>query len=215
MASHEFRTPLAAILSSAELLADHGERLPAAERSEVIGLIKGAVKRMNEMVEQVLLIGRAESGGLEFNPAPVDARALCGALAEEARRGGAKVELTHSGEGPVRRLDEKLLRHILGNLLGNAVKYSPRNKGSISLLLACAPDALRFEVADRGIGIPEADLPLLFERFHRGANVGGIEGTGLGLAIVRECVERHGGRIEVASRVGHGSTFTVHIPAAA
>ncbi len=215
MASHEFRTPLAAILSSAELLADHGERLPAAERNEVIGLIKGAVKRMNEMVEQVLLIGRAESGGLEFSPAPLDAAALCHTLVEEAKRGGARIALTHSGENPVRLLDEKLLRHILGNLLGNAIKYSPKKKSGISLALECAPGALRFKVADRGLGIPEADLPHLFDRFHRGANVGGIEGTGLGLAIVRECVERHGGSIEVESRVGHGSTFTVHIPAAA
>jgi PAS domain S-box-containing protein len=213
MASHEFRTPLAAILSSAELIADHGERLPAAQRTEVIGLIKGAVKRMNDMVEQVLLIGRAESGRLEFQPATLDAAALCGALVEEARRGGAQVAYSQNGADPVRWLDEKLLRHILGNLLGNAVKYSPRHKGGIRLTLDCAADGLCFTVADRGIGIPEADLPRLFERFHRGANVGGIEGTGLGLAIVRECVERHGGSIAVDSRIAQGSTFTVRIPA--
>ena len=86
MASHEFRTPLATILSSAELIEDHGARLPAAERSEVIGLIKGAVRRMNDMVEQVLLIGRAEAGALSFAPAALDAWALCRGMVEESRR---------------------------------------------------------------------------------------------------------------------------------
>ena len=219
MASHEFRTPLATILSSAELIEDHGTRLPAAERSEVIGLVKGAVRRMTEMVEQVLLIGRAEAGGLEFSPAPLDAAKLCRNLAEDARRGGAIVAVEVSGDKPTRQLDDKLLRHILSNLLGNAIKYSPQDgrnrRGGIALRLACAPEALTFQVQDHGIGIAEADLARMFESFHRGANVGGIEGTGLGLAIVRECVQQHGGSIAVESKLGQGSTFTVRIPAAA
>lgn len=218
MASHEFRTPLATILSSAELIQDHGERLPAAERDEVIGLIKSSVKHMTEMVEQVLLIGRAEAGGLEFNPATLDAGRLCAALVEDARRNGAAISLEVSGQDPVRKLDERLLRHILGNLLSNAVKYSPpsgrgHNGRDISLRLACEPDALTFRVQDHGIGIPEADLTHMYDSFHRGANVGGIEGTGLGLSIVRECVQRHGGSISVESKVGQGSVFTVRIPA--
>jgi len=215
MASHEFRTPLATILSSAELIEDHGARLPAPERAEVIGLIKGAVRRMTEMVEQVLLIGRAEAGGLDFNPATLDAGKLCRALADDARRSGAAIAVEVSGQGPVRLLDEKLLRHILGNLLSNAVKYSPadaRGARAIALKLACDPDALTFRVQDHGIGIPETDLTRMYDSFHRGANVGGIEGTGLGLAIVRECVQRHGGSIHVESRVGQGSLFTVRIP---
>jgi PAS domain S-box-containing protein len=218
MASHEFRTPLATILSSAELIEDHGTRLPAAERSEVIGLVKGAVRRMTEMVEQVLLIGKAEAGGLDFNPVPLDAAKLCRGLAEEARRGGAIVALEVSGDKPMRTLDDKLLRHILSNLLGNAIKYSPpdgRNRrGGIVLRLTCAPDALTFQVQDHGIGIPEADRARLFESFTRGANVGGIEGTGLGLAIVHQCVQQHGGSIAVDSKLGQGTTFTVRIPAA-
>ncbi|HEY4372193.1 MAG TPA: PAS domain S-box protein [Burkholderiales bacterium] len=216
MASHEFRTPLATILSSAELIEDHGERLPAAERREVIGLIKSSVKHMTEMVEQVLLIGRAEAGGLEFNPATLDARKLCNVLVEEAGRGGGAIVLEISGNGPVRKLDEKLLRHILGNLLSNAVKYSPqsgKHSRGVTLKLACEPDALTFRVADQGIGIPETDLTHMYDSFHRGANVGGIEGTGLGLSIVRECVQRHGGSISVESKVGQGSVFTVRIPA--
>jgi len=222
MASHEFRTPLATILSSAELIEDHGARLPAAEQAEVIGLIKGAVKRMTEMVEQVLLIGKAEAGGMEFNPAPLDAGKLCRTLVEEARRAGTVISLEVTGRGSERALDEKLLRHILSNLLSNAVKYSPsgtsnagRGARGIALRLACDPDALTFKVIDRGIGIPETDLARMFDSFHRGANVGGIEGTGLGLAIVRECVQRHGGSISVESRVGQGSTFTVRVPAVA
>ncbi|HEX4328832.1 MAG TPA: HAMP domain-containing sensor histidine kinase, partial [Burkholderiales bacterium] len=210
-------TPLATIFSSAELIEDHGARLPASERAEVIGLIKGAVKRMTEMVEQVLLIGRSEAGSLDFNPAVLDAGKLCRALADDVRRGGAMISLEISGQGPVRRLDEKLLRHILGNLLSNAVKYSPqegRGARGITLKLACEPDALTFRVQDHGIGILEADIARMYDSFHRGANVGGIEGTGLGLAIVRECVQSHGGSINVESKVGQGSIFTVRIPAA-
>lgn len=218
MASHEFRTPLATILSSAELIEDHGARLPAAERAEVIGLIKGAVRRMTEMVQQVLLIGKAEAGGMDFNPAPLDAAKLCRSLAADARRNGAVIAVEVAGDGPNRVLDEKLLRHILGNLLSNAVKYSPsdgRGQRGIALRLQCEPGALTFKVADHGIGIPEADLARMFDSFHRGANVGGIEGTGLGLAIVHECVQRHGGTIAVDSKLGHGTTFTVRIPAPA
>jgi PAS domain S-box-containing protein len=215
LASHEFRTPLAAILSSVELIDDFGAAMPEAERREVIGLIKGSVRRMTDMLEQILLVGRAEGRGLEFRPQPVDVAALCEQLLEEGRNAARRASPTRletcEGVG-VRLVDEKLLRHALGNLLANAFKYSPEG-GSVTLKLDTDADALVFHVADQGIGIPQEDQGRLFERFHRARNVGGIEGTGLGLAIVRQCIELHGGRVEVESRVGAGSTFTVRIPA--
>jgi PAS domain S-box-containing protein len=215
LASHEFRTPLAAILSSVELIEDFGSAMPEGERREVIGLIKGSVRRMTDMLEQILLVGRAEGRGLEFRPQAVDVTAMCERLLEEARNAArrpadARLE---AGEEVARHLvDEKLLRHALGNLLANAFKYSPGG-GRVTMTLETDAEHLVFRIADQGIGIPEEDQGRLFERFHRARNVGGIEGTGLGLAIVRQCVDLHGGTVEFQSRAGAGSTFMVRIPA--
>jgi PAS domain S-box-containing protein len=214
MTSHEFRTPLATILSSAELIEDHGERLPKAERTEVLGIIKNAVARMNEMISQVLLIGRTEAGLLEFRPAGADPSALCLALAHEAldNRQRARLAFKYEGDAAPRMLDARLMRYILGNLISNAVKYSPSGS-EITLTVACKDAHLVVGVTDRGIGIAPADQARLFDIFHRGANVGTVEGTGLGLSIVRQCVDLHGGSITVRSRLDAGSTFTFRLPA--
>lgn len=213
LTSHEFKTPLATILSSVELLEDFGERMPAAQRGEVMSLVKGALKRMTGMLDQVLLIGRAESQGLEFRPQPLDVRALCERLIEEARgAGGPPIIFLRRGEAWRRALDENLLRHALGNLLSNALKFS--RGARVTLELEADDAALQFRVSDQGIGIPEEDRARLFATFHRGANATDVEGTGLGLAIVKQCVERHGGSVGVESKLGSGTTFTVKIPAA-
>jgi len=108
-------------------------------------------------------------------------------------------------------LDEELLRHILGNLVTNAVKYSPP-ESAIDVSVGCARGEIVLVVEDHGIGIPVEDQPRLFETFHRGRNVSHIAGTGLGLAIVRKSVELHGGRIAVRSVPDQGTEFTVTIP---
>ncbi|MCC6658927.1 MAG: PAS domain S-box protein [Rhodocyclaceae bacterium] len=215
MTSHEFRTPLAAILSSAELLKYYGERLPAGEKAELVDGIGQSVRRMTNMLDDVLTIGRAEADRLGFAPAPLALRAFCDRLVEEAVRAD-QAERGHAGRIEFRMddgelealLDEKLMRHILGNLLSNALKYSPEGR-LVTLTVEADAASLRFTVEDRGIGIPADDLPRLFESFHRARNVGNISGTGLGLAIVKKAVELHGGRIEVDSKPGAGSRFTV------
>jgi len=216
MTSHEFRTPLAAIQSSAELLRDYSQRLPADERAELLGMIATSVRRMGGMLDNVLAIGRADAERLEFNPQPVDLAVFCAALVEEARRAAegpasAEVRLRIEGDGIRVRADEKLLRHILGNLLGNALKYSPGG-GVVRFDVARRGAAVEFAVADSGIGIPAEDLPHLFEPFHRARNIGSIAGTGLGLAIVKRCVDLHGGTIAVESRVGAGTRAVVTLP---
>lgn len=220
MTSHEFRTPLAAILSSAELLRDYGDRLPAAERAELIGIVESSVRRMGRMLDSVLTIGKGEAGQLDFSPAPLDLRRVCEEIADEVRRAladqradTAALVLAFADEPGTRRLDERLLRQILGNLLSNGLKYSPAG-GEVRCEVALEDGEVVIVVADRGIGIPEEDLPHLFETFHRGRNVGNIAGTGLGMAIVRRAVERHGGRVNVESRVGHGTRFVVRLPEA-
>ncbi len=116
-----------------------------------------------------------------------------------------------SGHGTLGHFDEKLMRHIFGNLLSNAVKYSPGG-GTVGFDVHCGQDAFTLTVSDQGIGIPEADLPRLFETFHRATNVGNIVGTGLGLAIVKRSVELHCGTISVGSTLGKGTVFTVSLP---
>lgn len=214
MTSHEFRTPLATILSSAELLKDYGERLPASEKTELLGLIKSAVGRMTGMLDDVLTLGKAEAERLEYNPGPLDIEPFCTALLDEIRRSdrdGHHFEFRRSGAGGPRLLDGKLLQHVLANLLDNAAKYSPPGS-TIRLGVEAGPQATEFEVEDQGIGIPPEDLGRLFETFHRGRNVRNVSGTGLGLAIVKKFVDLHGGTIRVNSEVGRGTRFTVAIP---
>ena len=109
--------------------------------------------------------------------------------------------------------DEKLLRHIFGNLLSNALKYSP-DGGTVRFSIHARDGGAKFEVTDQGIGIPEEELPHLFSSFHRASNVGDIAGTGLGLAIVKNAVDKHGGRISVTSARGQGTCFSVWLPSA-
>ncbi len=214
MTSHEFRTPLAAILSSTELLADYGERLPVDEKQELTDMIKASVMRMTHMLDDILLIGRADAGRLEFSPQPLDLRAFCARILDEVGKGNEgrhQMILRHRGTVRPVNVDEKLLRHILINLVGNAAKYSPTG-GLVELTATCGESDLQLEVADQGMGIPREDLPGLFETFHRGSNVGNIPGTGLGLAIVKKAVDLHGGTISVETQLGKGTRFTVTLP---
>jgi PAS domain S-box-containing protein len=214
VASHEFRTPLAFILSSAELLKHYGDRLPEPEKAEVIATIETGVQRMTQMLDRVLLLGKVEAQMLEFQPAEVNLQTLCQDLVEDARIQHSQAEcelvLEFEARPAVGLFDEKLLRHIFGNLLSNAIKYSPQG-GKVLFRVFSLDDRVAFEVSDQGIGIPAEELPHLFEWFHRASNVGEIQGTGLGLAIVKNSVDLHGGRIEVASAVGEGTRFTVTI----
>ena len=218
MTSHEFRTPLAAIFSSAQLLRRYGARLQEPEKEELYASIEAGVKRMTAMLDNVLEFGRAQTGRLEFAPRDLDLRTLCEDIVAEQRRAqqaaaGAQpvIEFDWQLPGSGARVDESLVRRILGNLLSNAVKYSPAG-GRVRLAVTRTDANLRLVVEDEGIGIPAEDLPRLFGTFHRARNVGAIAGTGLGLAIVKRAVECHGGIIEVASTPGRGSRFSVALP---
>lgn len=215
VASHEFRTPLAAILSSVELLGDYGARLPDSERLEILGQVKSAVLRMNGMVEQVLLTSKLESGKFVFEPGRRLVPELLVQITSEldqAQPQASRIAMRCEGVDQPRLVDAQLLRHILVNLLGNALKYSPPDSAVVCRVSA-EGEQLHLSVTDQGIGIPEGDLPKMFESFHRGTNVGTIPGTGIGLHIVRECVQLHRGTIEVQSELRLGTTFQVQLHA--
>ena len=218
MTSHEFRTPLAAIYSSAQMLRRYGARLPEPEKEDLYSSIEAGVKRMTTMLDNVLEFGRAQTGRIEFAPRTLDLLGLCeDMVAEQCRAQQATwtvqpaIELDWRPPGRTARVDENLIRRILGNLLSNAVKYSPAG-GRVRLEVDRTEASLRLVVEDEGIGIPAEDLPLLFRTFQRARNVGAVAGTGLGLAIVKRAVDRHGGIVDVTSSPGRGSRFTVTLP---
>lgn len=217
MASHEFRTPLATIHGSVELLQHYSERLSTDRKQMTLQKIDAAVERMTHMLENVLLIGRSDSGQLEFKPSPLAIAPFCLGLVDELRSFKTSqfshIHLALELPEPDQQflLDETLVRNIVGNLLSNALKYSPE-RGEVRFTVRQIDNQLLFIVSDQGIGIPLADQPHLFESFHRASNVGAIAGTGLGLSIVKDAVSCHKGSIEVQSEVGRGSRFTVTLP---
>jgi len=213
--SHEFRTPLGVILSGAEILENYFERLRPEQRAGHLQDIRHATRQMTELMEEVLLLGKVESGKMECKPEWMELRAFCRRLVEEqCSATGGKCRLTVELTGiPARAwADEAMMRHIFTNLLSNAVKYSPAGSPVRFSVRREGATAL-FEVEDHGIGIPAEDQKALYEAFHRGRNVGDIPGTGLGMVIAKRCVEAQGGTIEFASAVGHGTTFRVRLKA--
>jgi PAS domain S-box-containing protein len=217
MASHEFRTPLATIQGSTELLRHYDERLNGEQRAQTLEKIDTAVYRMTRMLENVLLIGRADSGKIDFKPQSILFTPFCLALIDELRGSmaykSATIGMVYDLPPPDQSywLDDTLLRNMVGNLISNALKYSPQDS---EVFFSANADAhtLTIKVQDQGMGIPQADLPALFQRFHRASNVGHIPGTGLGLAIVKDSVAWHRGTIGVDSELGRGSCFTVTLP---
>ena len=212
--SHEFRTPLGVILSSNGILKNYLDRLSPEKRAEHFEAIGKSVARMTEMVEDVLLFSRAEANRLDFTPRAVDPSAFLRLIVDEVRSATEQkcvIDLKAPGLPGKIMADEKLLRPILRNLLENAVKYSPQ--GSVVRLSGETKDAsLAFEIADQGIGIPQADLARLGQAFIRARNAQDFKGTGLGLAIVQRCVARHGGTLHIDSQEGHGTTVRVELP---
>ncbi|MEB3826322.1 PAS domain-containing protein [Phormidium sp. CCY1219] len=216
MTSHEFRTPLTTILSSAQLIQRY--EWNRDEQLEIVGQIISAVKHMNELLEDVLSFGKVETGQLQFKPTLLNLREFCRRFVSEIQSAtgrGKTIQLTIDSAATGRlvsaRMDEKLLRQIIGNLLSNAMKYSPEGE-EVEVSLTEQDGCAIFQIKDRGIGIPSEDQPHVFESFHRGRNVGTISGTGLGLAIVKKSLELHQGTLSLTSTMGVGTTFIVKIP---
>lgn len=214
MVSHEFRTPLNVIVTSSDILARYMDRLPAEERAEHLASIQKSIKRMAGMMEDVLLLGRFDAGQQKLQPGELLLPAWCRRFVDEMRSataGRCHIDLSLGEFEPMVRADESVLRHILANLISNAVKYSKPGDGVNLSVERSGRDAV-FRVQDHGLGIPAEDQKLLFDAFQRGGNVAHISGTGLGLVVVKRGVELHGGTIEFVSQEGTGTTFTVRLP---
>jgi signal transduction histidine kinase len=214
IASHEFRSPLTLIGVTANMLRRYGKRLSDEKKVEHLEIIESSVEEMTDLLNNVLVFLKREADNFQLSPESIDVENFCQGIVEKFR---IMSEETHtlvfsSISKPFQiAADPKLLQHIFSNLLSNAVKYSPEGS-TIRFELSRKNEAVMFRIKDEGIGILEADQPHLFDAFHRGKNVEGIQGIGLGLSIVKQFVELHGGTISVESAMNKGTTFTVVIP---
>ena len=218
-ASHELKTPLASIKAYTETLLDwalHDETVNV----RFLERIDEQVERLNRLILDLLSLARLESGQEVFDHQPLNLLPVLESCVEDHRGRAAAKNLTLAFEPgdldpqeALVRADEEAVRQIADNLIDNAIKYTPEN-GSVRVRCLARWDAIAVEVWDTGIGIPRDDLPRIFERFYRvdKARSRELGGTGLGLSIVKHVVQSIGGRIEVSSRVGSGSKFTVHLP---
>jgi two-component system sensor histidine kinase/response regulator len=219
MASHEFRTPLAIISSSSGILQKFSDRLNEDRKQEHLQTIQHTIKHITQILDDVLMINRAEADKIELHLETGDIIDFCYHLQAEIAASNNQHTINFSvdlnaeitANALLIQFDKKLLRQIITNLLTNAIKYSP-NHNLVNFSLTKTDDQIILKVSDHGIGIPEIDQLKLFESFHRASNVGNIAGTGLGLSIVKKCVDLHQGKISVESQIGKGTTVKVSIP---
>ena len=213
MASHEFRTPLSTILSSASLVSKYTTEYEQDKRDKHINRIKSAVNNLTDILNDFLSIGKIEDGKVVAQFTPFDIRELittvCNELAGIIKPGQA-INYKHYGHQMV-HLDPSLLRNVMINLLSNAIKFSPDN-GKIEVGSKLEADVIELSVRDHGIGISIADITHLFERFYRGTNVTNIQGTGLGLHIVERYVALMNGSIRLDSELEKGTCFFITLP---
>ncbi len=213
VASHEFRTPLAAATGSLELLERHAARITEAKRVELLKRAQLSLGRLTAIMDNVLQLSRADSGRVKVKRTAIDLGQFVPDLIHEAEAGDRQQHafaFQAAGLGNAVPVDTNLFNHILSNLLGNAVRYSPAGT-KISVTLDIGAQSFSLTVADEGIGIPEAERERVFEPFARGSNVGHISGTGLGLNIVKRYTELMGGRIELLP-TERGAAFRVELP---
>lgn len=214
IASHEFRTPLATMYSSTELLELFYKNDSSEKFLSQIDRIRNNIHHLTEIMDDVLVISRADAGKVRYDPTLVNLHSFMQEVLDDTRvllTGSHKLDYKLSIPNIEMELDEKLFKIILMNLISNAIKYSP-NGGTIGLEVANTKNKVLFKISDQGIGIPLKDHKHLFEPFHRAENVGHIHGTGLGLAIVKKYVELHSGTIKIKTKIDEGTTFTISIP---
>ncbi len=213
VASHEFRTPLAAAVGTLELLDRHAAKLTEAKRVELISRIQRSLGRLTEIMNDVLQLSRADSGRVKATRINANLVRLAQDILHDVESGdGQKHRFAFEATGGPETVpvDTKLTNHILSNLASNAVRYSPAGT-TVAVKLHIDEGGFTFTVADEGIGIPESERDRIFEPFVRGSNVGQIGGTGLGLNIVKRYTEIMDGRIELL-RTERGATFKIYVP---
>ncbi len=213
MASHEFRNPLAIIDSSAQKLAGRAGSIKPEDVMARTKTIRGAVKRMTDLMESILAVAKINSSRLDLNKSTFSLGSMVQAVVSRASELDGRRIFNLDIQGPQVEVeaDRLLLEQVVTNLVSNAMKYSPSTE-PIEVRCGWSKNGATIEVSDRGVGIDESDLRKLFSRFFRAKSAEGIPGTGIGLHFVKLIVEQHGGEIGVRSKLGVGTTFTVRLP---
>ena len=214
IASHEFRTPLSTVLSSASLIQQYKDKGDLEKLDKHVQRIKSSVNHLTLILNDFLSLGKLDEGKVEVNSESIDVNHFLQEIAEEVQsflKDGQRMVTTVESDAKSIVSDSRILRNIMFNLISNASKYSEPGK-TIEVRCSGANGEIVFDVKDQGIGIPKEDHKHLFDRFFRASNAGQIQGTGLGLNIVKRYVELLGGKIVFKSEYGKGSTFTVRIP---
>lgn len=214
MVSHEFRTPLASIQTSTDLLNRYFDKLTSERRGEIILLIQEHIQLLTALLEDVITVSKADTVGLNPSREKVNLRALCSNVIHELRETiGAHrtIDIEAPKWAVIVEVDAKLFRMVITNLLTNAIKYSA-DDSPIHVRISTKEGVAHIEVVDQGIGIPKDDLPMLFDPFFRARNVDTRQGLGLGLAIVERVIKAHQGTCTVESEIDIGTRFVVTIP---
>jgi PAS domain S-box-containing protein len=214
IASHEFRTPLSTVLSSASLVMQYKEKGDLAKIDKHVQRIKSSVSHLTTILNDFLSLGKLEEGKMDIVKETINLTELLHEILEEMKpqlKEKQTLTIQFTGKEKPVTTDPKVLRNILFNLISNASKYSHAGK-PIVIHITFWENHLDIAVIDQGIGIPKEDLKHLFERFFRASNAGQVQGTGLGLNIVKRYIELLNGEIKFTSEEGKGSTFTVMLP---
>ncbi len=213
MASHEFRTPLSAIMSSVSLIGKYVETEDQEKRVKHIERVKNAVIGLTEILNDFLSIGQLEEGKVVARLSEHNLSVIVDEVIKEITpicKSGQTISFDNRNI-LLMKVDRQMIRNVMINLLSNAIKFSAENS-SIKVVIVHTSDVMEIAVKDEGIGISEDDMDYLFERFFRGRNVSNIQGTGLGLNIVAKYLELMKGSIRVESQLNVGTTFFVTIP---
>jgi two-component system, OmpR family, sensor kinase len=217
MASHELRTLLAQIDGHAQRMISMRERLTATEIAERGHRIRGAVRGMTQLVND--LVGSAQlvdgRGDVHYQPTEVDLALILSEVCDLQREltPDALIREVASPQAFIVQGDATLLRQVFGNILSNAVRYSPQ-AAQVDVCIAHEKDVIAVLIQDRGVGVPEHERRLVFERCFRGSNTAGVPGSGLGLYVVKTLIDLHEGSVAVRGREGGGSSFEVRLPCA-
>lgn len=222
MVSHELRSPLNIISFSSRLLSRYDDCPNPGKIKKHLERLQRGVDTLNLLIDEWLILGKADAGKLNFEPKTLDLEQFCRNLLGDLQlkddsnqilcdRSSQRINFLIQGDYSAVSVDHRILQLILTNLLENALKYSP-TQSEIDFSVVCSPTQITFKIKDRGIGIDPSDLPKLFAPFHRGKNVKQISGHGLGLAIVNKLVKIHHGQITIDSTVGVGTEFKVTFP---
>jgi PAS domain S-box-containing protein len=213
MASHEFRTPLSTVLSSASLLSKYTTTEEQDKRTRHVEKIKSSVKHLNDILEDFLSLGKLDEGKIAAHCAEFNLKEFLDDVIDEMKgllKKGQKFNVTYEGIAHIYS-DKKLLKNILINLASNAIKFSDEGR-SIDIRTVANDNKAIISIADKGIGIPEDDQEHLFTSFYRAHNAVNIQGTGLGLHIIKRYLDLLGGSIRLESKLNEGTTFFVTIP---